>query len=292
MDAPGLGIEASLAERGWAVLELQDPTVVTEVRDLLLGHLRIANPNLGSLGEYHCVVSEENHFDSLHDLAGFYWEFQLGRLIISHNLDVFKRLIGPDLHIQNHPYLRAVRPHQNADAAPLHRDTYYGASPFEVSVLVPFGDTDSHSSLRVISGSHIEPDTAYPFVQTVNPDVAIQSVKHRLGYPYAPRVLDPSLVSRAERVPLKLGQVLIFTLGLVHGGGTNVSSETRFSSDIRLANSLAPVAWSRGVRHDYYVPLCTSAVTQSARLLLESNAVANTATDTPTNASANPQAVE
>jgi ectoine hydroxylase-related dioxygenase (phytanoyl-CoA dioxygenase family) len=104
--------------------------------------------------------------------------------------------------------------------------------------------------------------------------VKLGSQKHQLGYPYAPRLLDPKLMDTAEPVPLKVGQVLMFPLQLVHGGGTNRSSRTRFSTDIRLANSLAPVEWSRGVRKNYFVPLCTSAVTRAAQTFLAANAEA------------------
>src|SRR4029078_2127052 len=99
--------------------------------------------------------------------------------------------------------------------------------------------------------------------QPFTPDVKLGSPKHELGYPYAPRLLDPKLMDKAEPVPLQVGQVLMFPLQLVHGGGTNRSSRTRFSSDIRLANSLAPVEWSRGVRKNYFVPLCNSALTRA-----------------------------
>jgi ectoine hydroxylase-related dioxygenase (phytanoyl-CoA dioxygenase family) len=126
----------------------------------------------------------------------------------------------------------------------------------------------------VISGSHLAPDSSFQYTQTVSPDVKLGSPRHQLGYPYAPRLLDPKLMDTAEPVPLKVGQVLMFPLQLVHGGGTNRSSRTRFSTDIRLANSLAPVEWSRGVRKDYFVPLCTSAVTRAAQAFLAANAEA------------------
>ena len=60
-------------------------------------------------------------------------------------------------------------------------------------------------------------------------------------------------------MPLEVGQALIFGLSLVHGGGINNGARTRFSTDIRVVNSLAPVTWSRGVHEDYFVPLCASA---------------------------------
>ena len=83
----------------------------------------------------------------------------------------------------------------------------------------------------------------------------MRSKKHRLGFSYAPRLLDPELAERAEPVPIKLGQALLFVLSLVHGGGINNGTATRFSADIRLVNSLAPVTHSRGVHDDYYAPL-------------------------------------
>jgi hypothetical protein len=263
----------AFAERGWLAVDLPDPDPVFRARDLLLRRLReTALPALACLEDYHHLVpEEERHVAILHDLSTWYWEQGLGRAIISANLAFFRALIGPDLHIQRYPYLRAVRPGLGRDAAPLHRDTYYGASPYEVSVVTPFTAMTATQAMRVISGSHTAPDAEYPFVQHVNPDVKPQSPKHRLGFPYAPKLLDPALTSRAEAVPLEVGQVLLFGLALIHGAGTNTGATTRFSSDIRVVNSLAPVQWSRGVHADYFVPLCTSPVTGAAQRYLAAN---------------------
>lgn len=242
-------------------------------RDRLLEHLRQRElPTLERLEEYHTqVTEEERHVAVLHELATWYWEAGLGGAIIAANLEFFRRLVGPDLHIQRYPYLRAVRPGLARDAAPMHRDTYYGASPYEVSVVTPFTDMDASQAVRVISGSHLAPDAEYPFIQEISADVKLQSPRHRLGFPYAPKLLDSTLAERAEAVPLKVGQVLIFGLSLVHGGGTNAGRTTRFSTDIRVVNSLAPVAWSRGVHTDYYVPLCASPVTGTVQRFLAAN---------------------
>ena len=90
------------------------------------------------------------------------------------------------------------------------------------------------------------------------------SPKHRLGFPYAPQVLDPEVAGRAEPVPLRVGQALLMSLGLVHGQTVNEGTTTRFSTDVRVVNSLAPVEFSRGVRDDYYEALCSSPVTEQA----------------------------
>jgi hypothetical protein len=266
-------IERTLAERGWIAMGLPDPTPVFAVRDRLLARLRSESlPALSRLDDYHTLVTDdERHIAILHDLATFYGDQRLGRSIIEANVDLFRRLVGADLHVQRHPYLRAVRPGRVKDAAPIHRDTYYGASPYEVSVLVPFTDVEAAGAMRVISGSHLAPDRDYPFEQRQSEDVTIRSPKHQLGFPYAPKLLDPALLQRAEPVPLQVGQALIFGLSLIHGGGINTGERTRFSSDIRVANSLAPVEWSRGVAANYFEPLCASVITRSAQSYLAAN---------------------
>ncbi|HEY4908223.1 MAG TPA: phytanoyl-CoA dioxygenase family protein, partial [Methylomirabilota bacterium] len=266
-------LEATLAARGWVVVDLPDSSPVLHARERLLARLRdTALPGLRCLDDYHWLVDDdERHIEILHGLMLFFWEAELGRAVIASNLELFRHLVGLDLHIQRCPYLRAVRPGKPRDAAPLHRDTYYGASAHEVSVLVPLTDMGAEGVLRVISGSHVSPDSAYPYVQQVSPEVAIRSPKHQLGFPYAPRLLDPLLVERAEPVPLAMGQALVFGLSLVHGHGVNAGSRTRFSTDIRVVNSLVPVPRDRGVHDDYYVPLCSSAVSLSAQRYLAAN---------------------
>lgn len=265
--------EEALAERGWLVLDLPEPRPVFAARESLLAWLRARGcPQLQHLDDYHQLASDEDqHLQLAYGLASHAWEAELGRAIIVANLDLFRRLLGPDLVIQRKPYLRVVRPGTTRDAVPLHRDTYYGASPYEVSILVPFTEMGRASALSVITGSHLAPDTAYPFRQEVSQDVAIRSPRHQLGYHYAPRKLDPGLKQHTQTVPLAVGQVLLFGLSLVHGGGENHGPGTRFSTDIRLANMFAPVAWSRGVHQDYFVPLCTSAVTAMAQRYLQAN---------------------
>jgi Phytanoyl-CoA dioxygenase (PhyH) len=264
--------ENSLGERGWAVIDLPDPAPVACTRAWLLAQLRESFPRLARLEDYHqSAASDAAHFTLLDAIAQRFWTKQFSREIVTANLDLFRALIGPDLHVQNYPYLRVVRPGRSEDAVPLHRDTYYGASPYEVSVVVPFTDMTAASALRAIPGSHTEPDAAYPYVQTQNAQVTPGSSRHRLGYTYAPRLLDPALERRAEPMLAHVGQALIFGLSLVHGGGTNASDGTRFSTDIRVVNSFAPVRMSRGVREDYFVPLCSSPISRIAQRYRASN---------------------
>ena len=267
-------VEAKLLDDGWVVVDLADPTPVVATRDALLAHLRDSGlTTLARLDEYHQLVrDDEAHIEIWHELSEWFWEVDCSRSIVEANLELFRTLLGPDLHVQRYPYLRAVRPGHDGDAAPIHRDTYYGSSPVELVALVPFTDVDEVGAMRVVTGSHVQPDADFPYTQTQNPDVAIRSKRHRLGYSYAPRLLDPEVADRAEPVPLRVGQALLFVLSLVHGGGSNAGDRTRFSTDIRLVNSMADVSYRRGVHDDYYVPLSTSVVNRSARRYREANA--------------------
>jgi hypothetical protein len=261
------------AAKGWMIVDLSAIDVLAGVRDSLLDHLRRTSlSGLDRLEDYHTrVEDDERHVEILFDLSQFYWKRELGRHVIASHLDFFQQLIGPDLAVQKYPYLRAVRPGHNRDAVFLHRDTYYGSSPYEIAVFIPFVDLPSESALCVVSGSHVEPDAAYPWTRGASTGVTPGSPRHQLGFPYAPKALDPGLAGRAEPVPLRFGQALLFSLSLVHGSGTNATGATRFSTDIRVVNAFAPIEWSHSVHPDYYSALNESVVTRLARRYFAAN---------------------
>lgn len=264
------------SERGWLVLDIPDAGVVTAVGEHLLRRLRAtALPDLEQLEEYHHLVTDDRrHVEVLFDLARFYWAEKLGTTLIESLVPFFGELIGPDLHVQKYPYLRAVRPGADGDAVRLHRDTYYGSSPYEIAVFIPFVDMPAESALHFVPGSHAEPDEHYPWTRGDGGGVTSGSPRHQLGFPYAPKLLDPALLERAEAVPLRRGQAVLFNLALVHGAGINRGRQTRFSTDIRVVNSFAPIEWSHSVHPDYYLPLRSSVVTRQARRYLDANAAA------------------
>ncbi len=266
-----------LGECGWAVIDLPDPNPVLRAREHLLDRLRRRLPELADLAEYHRHVSGEDlHIEAMFDLCQFYWDEQIPELIVAANIGLLRAIAGPDLDVQRRPFLRAVRPDHPEDAVPLHRDTLYGASPHEVSILVPFTDMPAESALLAIAGSHLEPESAYPFTQTTSASVTKGSPRHKLGYAYAPRLLSPTASARAQPVPLAVGQVMVFGLSLVHGGGTNQATHTRFSSDFRVVNPFVPLRRNRGVDEQYFVPLCRSPIGRSAETFLTASAAEGT----------------
>jgi hypothetical protein len=73
-------------------------------------------------------------------------------------------------------------------------------------------------------------------------------------------------IARVTPAGTRLGEALVFSLAIVHGQVVNRSNVTRFSTDIRLINSLAPVDWSRLEERGRYKQLAVSPMTEAARL--------------------------
>src|SRR3954464_13662410 len=152
------------ASRGWVVVDLHQPDVVTDIGEQLLAWLRAGPmPELERLDHYHEHATDGAVHERIHyDLATWYWDAKLGRRIVDAELAFLRGFVGLDLHVQRYPYLRIARPGRAGDVTGLHRDLLYGASPYEVSILVPFTELDDDSALRVVSGSHTEPAASFP----------------------------------------------------------------------------------------------------------------------------------
>jgi hypothetical protein len=258
-------------EQGWIRVAMPDPAPAVAARDAMLDLLRRElSPQLSAIEDYHNFIAgdEARHTALQQQLTELFWRERFGQRICAAQMSFLTRFVGLDLHVQKYPYVRFARPGARQDNIGVHRDTQYGASPYELSVWIPYVDLDEASALRVLPGSHILPESAFDYEQKPDPVVAKGSEKHKLGFPYAPKVLLGDVERTMVPVPIRLGEMLIFSLSLVHGQSVNAGAVTRLSTDIRLVNSLAPIAWERSVHADYYEPLNASPVTAQARRYL------------------------
>lgn len=205
---------------------------------------------------------DETHVACHHHMTEFFRARRFGREVLEPQLAFFEELLGPDLNIQRMPYLRITRPGQRSDNLDFHRDTAYGHTPFELSVLVPYVDVPEESSLSLLSGSHVRAEKEFPMTQTVSPDVTKGSIKNQLGFLYAPKCISPELTAEATPVALKVGEVLIFSQATIHGSRINAGATTRWTSDTRIVNAL--VSLRPELKTGYYEPLRRSAVTEFA----------------------------
>src|SRR6185295_17574215 len=137
--------------QGWVVMDLLDPKPVWEARKALQAELERVLQKKHSLEEYHLIAEQDEfHTDLQTRLATFFHERKFAKAIIGAQLPFFEKLVGGDLLVQKKPYLRMTRPFKKQDNIGYHRDTFYGGSPFEVSVLVPYVDVPAESSLSVM----------------------------------------------------------------------------------------------------------------------------------------------
>lgn len=254
-------------KNGWAVLDLKNPGSVFKARERLEAKLAELFGKHVSLENYRCD-DDASHTEIQVEMTKFFREECIGPKIISSEAVLFHELIGLDLKVQRNPYLRITRPGKPQDNIGYHRDTFYGGSPYELSVLVTFVDLPKESSLSVLSGSHTHGEEHYPTHQ-VDGGISKGSAKHQLGFLYAPKLMDDSIEAQMEPIPLKMGQCLVFSLSTVHGSRINSGNVSRWSSDIRVVNSFHPVDLS--ARPDYYMPLSSSPVTKSVQRYLIEN---------------------
>lgn len=263
---------AHFIEFGWAVLDLLDPAPVFEARVGLQSELvRLVGKSI-SLEEYHLLAQDDkSHTAWQIHMSSFFDAQKFGRKIIAAQRSFFEKLIGGDLLVQQRPYLRMTRPFKKQDNIGFHRDTFYGGSPYEVSVLIPYVNLEPESSLSVMDGSHILSEALFPTTQIQNPDLEVTkgSEKHKLGFLYAPKILDPVFEEKMHPIPLRIGQALIFSLSTLHGSVENRGRHTRWSTDIRVVNALAPVDLS--ARPHYYEPFAAVPATACAERYFKEN---------------------
>jgi hypothetical protein len=175
---------------------------------------------------------------SLHERAsGEITELQAGcrdlvatyaRQVVELEMGFFFGLLGA-FKSQAQPYLRIARPGKSGDNIGYHKDTWYGGDPREVSAWIPLADVDEGAALRVNPGSQrVEFETEEMPAQCARGDAA-----HGLGFLYAPKRLKQPV--EMTPVPLKFGQMLVMSLGLLHGQEENKSDRTRWSLDCRVA---------------------------------------------------------
>jgi sporadic carbohydrate cluster 2OG-Fe(II) oxygenase len=251
-------------DQGWVVLTLHNTDGLERYREAVVSSLRNNwFPALERLEDYHKYVEDdEQHTKIQYEIAKMGWDTRIAQQVVRDNVEQFAIIVGLNIHVQKFPYLRIARPGCYQDNLGYHRDTHYGSSAYELSVHVPLVNLTEKSSLKVIPGSQLAPDSEYPFDQHDEPSVEKGSIKHQLGFLYAPKTLQGDIEVNALPIPIQFGQVMVFAVSMVHGQACNFDEYTRFSTDIRIVNSLAPINWSRNVHSDYYESLTSTASTR------------------------------
>lgn len=189
----------------------------------------------------------EKHSTELHvRTSKFVHGLKEWRQMLKDNETELEPFVGKNFIYQQEPFLRIARPDMHEDNIGIHRDTHYGATDQEWVMWVPLTDAVYGGELRILPGSHLEPDETYPYKQVDNEEVCKGSDKHWLGFRYAPKVFSEETENLCVPVPCSVGQAIVFNCGLIHGQKVNAAPWTRFSLDIRIAPKDSGVKLDRG----------------------------------------------
>lgn len=258
--------EEHLFNKGFVVVNAENIRVINEVRNELSVELkRESGFSEITLENYHEFFSDDQHHYMLQKkMTDFFKASNFHHRIIKSNLNSFRFLLGPDLDLQKDPYLRMARPGKLRDNIGYHRDTFYGTAANELSVLVPFVDLSSENCLSIYPGSHVISDEAFEVVSEDSESVKKGSDLNKIGFLYSAKKIKNDIDSFMEPVPLKVGEILIFMLSVIHGCVVNNSHVTRWSSDMRVRNIFYPE--NENLKEGYYEKLNRSAILRCDQL--------------------------
>ena len=262
-------INLEYLDKGFCVFKLNNFIKLQKIKRLLLNKLRILiNKKSITLENYHKYVVESQHEKIQWELCNYFRKKNFCYIIAHEQLNIFRQLVGVDLLIQKDPFLRISRPNKEKDNIGYHRDTVYGQSPFEVSVLIPLVNLNANSCLKFLPKSHVSSDKRFKF-DSINTDIKKGSKKHNLGYPYSPKI--PKVMEKKMFAPnVKFGNAIIFSPSIVHGQRVNTSTRTRFSFDFRIMNMFSPVKLKNGTSRDYK-QLVQSSISKVASIYFHNN---------------------
>ncbi len=199
------------------------------------------------------------------------WETEFSLKISAQLLPFIRQLLGLDVMVQYNPYLRIARPNKRQDNIGYHKDTQYGQTPYELAVHIPFVDLDEKSALRVISGSHLLPESVFERITPDGMKVEKGSIENYMGKPYMPKCLKIPEGMETTPLTIKVGQAAIFSPAIFHGQEVNEGDVTRVSCDLRFVSSHHADKVRVGKVHAGYVPVSKSPVEQLAKDYFEVN---------------------
>jgi hypothetical protein len=206
-------------------------------------------------------ATQEEHIDLVRRVTEIVAESDLVRALVRTMTSPLAELLGPSIDVQRVPHLRVSRPSTESDFVGIHRDTFYGNTPYEMNLWFPLYPLHEGAGLCVLPGSHataardvrVEEDQD-PFRRTVEKG----SAANEIGYTYSPKSDETIRSMRPRDLRLlapDVGHGVLFFGHLVHRA-QNESIATRVTIDVRLKSAHAPT----GTRSGYYQPLCRGIV--------------------------------
>ncbi len=233
----------------------------------------IINHGIPSLDKLMPVIPGDLSDEKLKDIHVQYskkmWESEFSTQLAYGLFPFMQQFLGIDIMVQYLPYLRIARPGKEQDNIGYHKDTQYGQTPYELAVHIPFVDLDEKSAIRVISGSHLMPESAFVGVTPDGKRVEKGSIENQMGKPYMPKCLAIPDGMEATPLVMKVGEAAIFSPAIFHGQEINEGNTTRVSCDLRFVGSHRADKVRVGKIHAGYVPVSESPVEKIAKQYYE-----------------------
>jgi sporadic carbohydrate cluster 2OG-Fe(II) oxygenase len=248
-------------ELGFCQGKLIDCSGIMNIQSMCSSFLEERLGKQFNLTEYHLHVSEEQHRELHYDLTSYLRNARVHHQIVAGNLSIFESLLGNDIDVQTEFYLRISRPGMNSDNIGMHRDTSYGNSAYEISCIYPLVDFIQGAAVGIVPESHKFGELEVEAIPHAT--ISKGSKQNQLGFLYSTKKIK-NLDHNSIISPLvKVGEFLLFSLGVIHGQIVNTSNITRWSIDFRLKNHFTPV--NSNLKSGYYHSFSSSPVTQIAR---------------------------
>ncbi len=235
-------INKNYVKKGYCVVDLVNTKTLKKLRSSLENEISmlVKSNKKVDLKNYHKIIDDKIHEKVQWHLCNYFRKKKFCHTIASEQIDLLRQIIGTDLLVQRDPFLRIARPGKETDNIGFHRDTVYGQSPYEISILITLVDLNPKECLKYLPYSHLKSDRKFKFLELETSSVQKGSKKHKLGFPYSPKI--PKIKSTDFNSPsLKFGQAIIFSPSIVHGQKINQGKSTRFSFDFRVVNKFAPI---------------------------------------------------
>ena len=162
----------------------------------------------------------------IHDLNREDWVAQAYYALARNTIGA---LVGNELAMQRRINLSVQMPRDETSVLPVHADVWDGNSPFEVVVWVPLVDCTGSKSMFLLRP---EDNAAH---EADFRRFAGKSVEDLY------RAIEPDVVCPA----VHFGEVMIFTLNVMHGNRVNFEVGTRWSFNARFKSLFSPYADKR-----------------------------------------------
>lgn len=238
-------------EQGYVIVDADDPGELKRIRhraaQLAAEYLQHATPiDSGTyLNQIHRHVTATTlNGLRLHVINGLNNEPWIRTSYFALARRALEMLVGNELAMQRRVNLSIQLPQDNSSLLPIHADVWDGDSPYEVVVWVPL--VDCH-------------DTKAMYLVGPNAQGDLESTFKTLGDKTA-EDLYQAFRDKAPFIPVRYGQVMVFSQTLMHGNRVNLEDETRWSMNVRFKSALSPYADKR--LGEFFEPITLRAATQ------------------------------